>query len=165
MACHRCVCVRACVRACARVGVGACVRACVFHPRLSAEHQGQQQSAQQAAARHATPVLVLPLLLAQVVGMDTWHHEHNPEGITVEMHGNIRCGCVLTCVSAERPGQVTATNSLQPAPSRLLLLLLVVHTTQLRRVPLVPRGRQPDWKCDEHDEGLTPRAVLSLQGG
>lgn len=22
--------------------------------------------------------------------MDTWHHEHNPEGSTVEMHGNIR---------------------------------------------------------------------------
>jgi hypothetical protein len=27
---------------------------------------------------------------AQVVGMDTWHHENNPEGATVEMHGNIR---------------------------------------------------------------------------
>jgi hypothetical protein len=23
--------------------------------------------------------------------MDTWHHEKNPNGITVEMHGNIRC--------------------------------------------------------------------------
>lgn len=28
--------------------------------------------------------------LAEVVGMDTWHHEHNPTGVTVEMHGNIR---------------------------------------------------------------------------
>eukprot|EP00775_Hariotina_reticulata_P003077 gene3077-3356_t len=28
--------------------------------------------------------------LSQVVGMDTWHHQHHPEGITVEMHGNIR---------------------------------------------------------------------------
>jgi NAD-dependent SIR2 family protein deacetylase len=36
--------------------------------------------------------------LARVVGMDTWHHEHNPEGITVEMHGNIRCACVCVCV-------------------------------------------------------------------
>jgi hypothetical protein len=35
--------------------------------------------------------LVAPvLLLVQAVGMDTWHHEHNPEGSTVEMHGNIR---------------------------------------------------------------------------
>lgn len=25
--------------------------------------------------------------------MDTWHHEKNPNGITVEMHGNIRCFC------------------------------------------------------------------------
>ena len=37
--------------------------------------------------------------LAEVVGMDTWHHEKNPNGITVEMHGNIRCGKVETrCV-------------------------------------------------------------------
>jgi NAD-dependent SIR2 family protein deacetylase len=28
--------------------------------------------------------------LAEVVGMDTWHPEFNPQGITVEMHGNIR---------------------------------------------------------------------------
>jgi NAD-dependent SIR2 family protein deacetylase len=28
--------------------------------------------------------------LAEVVGMDSWHHEFNPAGITVEMHGNIR---------------------------------------------------------------------------
>lgn len=28
--------------------------------------------------------------LAEVVGMDTWHHEANPGGVTVEMHGNIR---------------------------------------------------------------------------
>lgn len=31
-----------------------------------------------------------PWLCMQVVGMDTWHNENNPEGITVEMHGNIR---------------------------------------------------------------------------
>ncbi|KAL4448891.1 hypothetical protein ABPG77_007608 [Micractinium sp. CCAP 211/92] len=27
--------------------------------------------------------------LAQQVGMDTWHHEHNTAGVTVEMHGNV----------------------------------------------------------------------------
>ena len=32
------------------------------------------------------------------VGIDTWHHEHNPQGVTVEMHGNIRCVCARTCV-------------------------------------------------------------------
>ncbi len=26
----------------------------------------------------------------QIVGLDTWHHEDNPNGSTVEMHGNIR---------------------------------------------------------------------------
>ncbi len=30
--------------------------------------------------------------LSEVVGLDTWHHERNPGGCTVEMHGNIRCG-------------------------------------------------------------------------
>lgn len=30
--------------------------------------------------------------LAEAVGMSTWHHERHPEGLTVEMHGNIRCG-------------------------------------------------------------------------
>jgi hypothetical protein len=31
--------------------------------------------------------------------MDTWHHENNPEGSTVEMHGNIRsaAGRVTFC--------------------------------------------------------------------
>jgi hypothetical protein len=28
--------------------------------------------------------------LAEAVGISTWHHAHNPEGVTVEMHGNIR---------------------------------------------------------------------------
>lgn len=28
--------------------------------------------------------------LSEVVGMGTWHHEANPQGVTVEMHGNIR---------------------------------------------------------------------------
>lgn len=28
--------------------------------------------------------------LAEQVGMDTWHHERNPGGVTVEMHGNVR---------------------------------------------------------------------------
>lgn len=28
--------------------------------------------------------------LSEVVGLDTWHHERNPNGVTVEMHGNIR---------------------------------------------------------------------------
>ncbi|KAL4422791.1 hypothetical protein ABPG75_008988 [Micractinium tetrahymenae] len=27
--------------------------------------------------------------LAEQVGMDTWHHEHNTAGVTVEMHGNV----------------------------------------------------------------------------
>ena len=30
--------------------------------------------------------------LAEVVGMDTWHCDRNPSGVTVEMHGNIRWG-------------------------------------------------------------------------
>lgn len=28
--------------------------------------------------------------LAEQVGMDTWHHERNTSGVTVEMHGNVR---------------------------------------------------------------------------
>ena len=28
--------------------------------------------------------------LADQVGMATWHHERNPGGVTVEMHGNVR---------------------------------------------------------------------------
>jgi hypothetical protein len=40
--------------------------------------------------------LVVPVLLfVQAVGMDTWHHERNPEGSTVEMHGNIRSADTL----------------------------------------------------------------------
>lgn len=33
--------------------------------------------------------------LAAVVGLDTWHWEFNPEGATVEMHGNIGCALLL----------------------------------------------------------------------
>ena len=29
------------------------------------------------------------------VGIDTWHHENNPQGKTVEMHGNIRSVCLV----------------------------------------------------------------------
>lgn len=38
--------------------------------------------------------------LSEVVGMDTWHHERNPSGITVEMHGNIRC---VICMQIDIP--------------------------------------------------------------
>eukprot|EP00879_Flechtneria_rotunda_P027819 GHRR01029823.1.p1 GENE.GHRR01029823.1~~GHRR01029823.1.p1 ORF type:complete len:225 (+),score=50.42 GHRR01029823.1:165-839(+) len=40
--------------------------------------------------------------LAEVVGMDTWHHEKNPEGITVEMHGNISYVVCPSCHAVER---------------------------------------------------------------
>lgn len=43
--------------------------------------------------------------LAEVVGMDTWHHENNPSGVTVEMHGNIRCvvgQCVIGSSSLQQ---------------------------------------------------------------
>lgn len=43
-------------------------------------------------------------MLLQVVGMDTWHHEKNPEGITVEMHGNIRCGGAAASAAAVAAG-------------------------------------------------------------
>ncbi|GAX79029.1 hypothetical protein CEUSTIGMA_g6469.t1 [Chlamydomonas eustigma] len=39
--------------------------------------------------------------LAEVVGMDTWHHEQNPHGITVEMHGNIRQLVCPSCHAVE----------------------------------------------------------------
>eukprot|EP00887_Chlorella_sp_A99_P007258 scaffold2.g7258.t1 len=29
-------------------------------------------------------------IYSEAVGMDTWHHERNPGGVTVEMHGNVR---------------------------------------------------------------------------
>ncbi|WIA33871.1 hypothetical protein OEZ86_006973 [Tetradesmus obliquus] len=48
--------------------------------------------------------------LAEVVGMDTWHHEKNPEGITVEMHGNISYVVCPSCHATERlSGPVMAT--------------------------------------------------------
>lgn len=39
--------------------------------------------------------------LAESAGMDTWHVDNNPDGLTVEMHGNINqlvcpsCGVVV----------------------------------------------------------------------
>ncbi len=42
--------------------------------------------------------------LAEDVGMDTWHWEFNPNGITVEMHGCIRC-----VVTDDATGQRNAT--------------------------------------------------------
>jgi hypothetical protein len=32
--------------------------------------------------------------------MDTWHHEKNPNGITVEMHGNIRWAAAVMAAAA-----------------------------------------------------------------
>eukprot|EP00882_Tetradesmus_deserticola_P012542 GHRQ01013295.1.p1 GENE.GHRQ01013295.1~~GHRQ01013295.1.p1 ORF type:complete len:274 (+),score=102.11 GHRQ01013295.1:252-1073(+) len=48
--------------------------------------------------------------LAEVVGMDTWHHEKNPNGITVEMHGNISYVVCPSCHAVERlSGPVMST--------------------------------------------------------
>lgn len=44
--------------------------------------------------------------LAEAAGMDTWHHEENPEGITVEMHGNIHH---LVCAECHATAPVTST--------------------------------------------------------
>eukprot|EP00798_Chlamydomonas_sp_ICE-L_P014139 gene14139-20102_t len=39
--------------------------------------------------------------LAEVVGLDTWHHERHPAGVTVEMHGNIRQLVCPSCHAVE----------------------------------------------------------------
>lgn len=61
--------------------------------------------------------------------MDTWHHEHNPEGSTVEMHGNIRSvmarrnqqstRCRSPCVLVQEPlgAGAGAPGSVVPAPA------------------------------------------------
>lgn len=72
-----------------------------MHADLVAHHHTSTQASQAARGHHALAQLhQLGRLqrhytlnidgLAEVVGMDSWHHEFNPEGITVEMHGNIR---------------------------------------------------------------------------
>jgi hypothetical protein len=40
------------------------------------------------------------MFICQVVGMDTWHHDKNPNGITVEMHGNIRWAAAAVMAAA-----------------------------------------------------------------
>lgn len=39
---------------------------------------------------HRFSQLLSVLATLQIVGMDTWHTDENVNGITVEMHGNIR---------------------------------------------------------------------------
>jgi hypothetical protein len=60
-------------------------------------------------------LLRLSVTWLQVVGMDTWHHEKNPDGITVEMHGNIRCGqqhqASVWCENATRSSSVFSHSS------------------------------------------------------
>lgn len=48
--------------------------------------------------------------LAAVVGMDTWHEELNPQGVTVEMHGNIR---QMVCPSCEGVEPLTRASMAQ----------------------------------------------------
>lgn len=54
-------------------------------------------------------VCCIVFLCLQAVGMDTWHHEHNPEGSTVEMHGNIRL--VLRSSSSNSGGGSSSSGS------------------------------------------------------
>ena len=48
--------------------------------------------------------------LAERVGMDTWHPDHNPQGSTVEMHGNIHH---LVCVECGNTIPLTQTTARQ----------------------------------------------------
>lgn len=68
--------------------------------------------------------------LAEDVGMDTWHWEFNPEGITVEMHGCIRCVMTL------RP-QARAVHLVHPQD-----LLIRQQQPPLCSVPWAPRNNQ-----------------------
>lgn len=54
--------------------------------------------------------------LAEAVGMGTWHHEKNPDGITVEMHGNIRQLVCPSCHSVEplSDDSITALKAKEP---------------------------------------------------
>lgn len=71
--------------------------------------------------------------LCQVVGMDVWHWEFNPEGSTVEMHGNIRqlvcpgCGGVQqlcrAAVNAMKGGEAVRCPSCGQADLRFKVML------------------------------------------
>ncbi|GLI64199.1 hypothetical protein VaNZ11_007381 [Volvox africanus] len=56
--------------------------------------------------------------LSEVVGMDTWHHERNPQGSTVEMHGNIRQLVCPTCHAVEPLSRhnINVMRAQQPVP-------------------------------------------------
>lgn len=96
-----------------RAGPGACVATAVYHVRCVSCHARAPRQAffaqiySEAQASRAAPghyalaeIHELGRMrrhytlnidgLAEVVGMDTWHHERNPGGVTVEMHGDIR---------------------------------------------------------------------------
>ncbi|EFJ51650.1 hypothetical protein VOLCADRAFT_116301 [Volvox carteri f. nagariensis] len=56
--------------------------------------------------------------LSEVVGMDTWHHERNAQGSTVEMHGNIRQLVCPTCHAVEPLSRhnISLMRAQQPVP-------------------------------------------------
>lgn len=86
--------------------------------------------------------------LAEVVGMDTWHHEHNPSGVTVEMHGNIRCGArraIARCAIAVEVMRVRCLSSVCDCGVRLQNASAVHESCvrwRARRVRLAGRRRR-----------------------
>jgi NAD-dependent SIR2 family protein deacetylase len=56
--------------------------------------------------------------LSSAVGMDTWHHETNPDGTTVEMHGNIHHLVCAECFTTKPVDRSIAEQlgQMQPIP-------------------------------------------------
>ncbi|GAB4820047.1 hypothetical protein N2152v2_007093 [Parachlorella kessleri] len=88
--------------------------------------------------------------LAAAVGMDTWHPESNPAGITVEMHGNVR---LLVCT------ECAATLELNPALVRQLKAQKPVPCHVCQHEALRFKVMMYE---DAESESITPEEVMDL---
>jgi hypothetical protein len=104
--------------------------------------------------------------LAEVVGMDTWHHQNNPGGVTVEMHGNIRCAwgggrgrrraaCTHLAGRMRRACKRLGLNSLTPPARR----------RQGHGLPRLPRRRAAVAPHHQHDAVTGAGAVRQVRAG